>query len=127
MMDFIKYGTLSRTRLWFARLLRVCFILCLLCACTREYPPFGSPNQGNGHRGESGPFRPDYLPSGQDSAQISSKSLYLCGVRYPDGYDWVKDEQKGSVPAKATVFQFCAYPLNRISGVLPSQVPVTGV
>lgn len=107
MMDFIKYGTLSRTRLWFARLLRLCFvrllqgcfILCLLCTCTREYPPFGSPNQGNGHRGESGPFRPDYLPSGQDSAQISSKSLYLCGVRYPDGYDWVKDEQKGSVPA----------------------------
>lgn len=74
--------------------------LFFLCACEPVIPLDKRMNMGNGHRKESGVLGPNYLPAVENGEGAGdSLHLYLCGVRYPDDYDWVKDEQKGSIEA----------------------------
>ena len=79
--------------------LRVCPVAFLpaLSSCTDESLAYQGPNRGNGHRGESGVFDPSMFGTIKPKDAGEGDHIYLCGVRYPDGYDWHKDAQKGSV------------------------------
>ncbi|MBQ9597741.1 MAG: hypothetical protein IJR34_05780 [Bacteroidales bacterium] len=71
--------------------------LSLLSSCTADPLNYQGPNRGNGHRGESGVYDPSRYGTIKPRGDADGDHLYLCGVRYPDGYDWQKDPQKGSV------------------------------
>ena len=71
--------------------------LLALASCTAEPLTYHGPNKGNGHRGESGVFNPNMYGTLKPRGDADGDHLYLCGVRYPDGYDWQKDPQKGRV------------------------------
>lgn len=100
--DFLIFlGVILYLALHRNRMKKIAFIfLFFLCACEPIIPLEKRQNMGNGHRGESGVLGENYLPPlSKDEEEKDSQHLYLCGVRYPEGYDWVKDEQKGSVEA----------------------------
>lgn len=68
-----------------------------LLACTPEPLVYRGPNRGNGHRREAGGTLPESETFLSETDADGQSHLYLSGVRYPDGYDWRKDERKGSV------------------------------
>ena len=72
-------------------------LLPALVSCTLDPLTYQGPNRGNGHRGESGVYDPSRYGTIKPRGDADGDHLYLCGVRYPDGYDWQKDPQKGSV------------------------------
>lgn len=68
-----------------------------LASCTPEPLTYRGPNTGNGHRREAGGTLPESETFLSETDADGQSHLYLSGVRYPDGYDWRKDPQKGSV------------------------------
>ncbi|MBP5539089.1 MAG: hypothetical protein J6X69_04580, partial [Bacteroidales bacterium] len=80
-----------------ARCSRLVCLALMLFSCTVEPLTYHGPNRGNGHRGESGVFSPDMYGTLKPRGDADGDHLYLCGVRYPEGNDWLKDPQKGSV------------------------------
>lgn len=86
-------------RYW-VRLLTQGAVLAVMLAsssCEPEPLAYRGPNTGNGHRGASGVFDPSIFGTIKPRDAWSGDHFYLCGLRYPDGYDWHKDPQKGSV------------------------------
>lgn len=95
MNDFCRRAC-ARLAGWSVRLFPLMF-LSLPFSCTLDPLTYQGPNRGNGHRGESGIYDPSRYGTIQPRGGADGDHLYLCGVRYPDGYDWQKDPQKGSV------------------------------
>lgn len=40
-----------------------------------------------------------------DEPDIPSSTYYVCAVSYPDGYNWINDEEKGSVEARLILYE----------------------
>lgn len=90
----------ARLACWGGRLFvlgGMAIFLSLPLSCTLDPLVYHGPNRGNGHRGESGVYDPSRYGTIKPRGDADGDHLYLCGVRYPDGYDWQKDPQKGSV------------------------------
>ena len=86
-----------RARLYSWVRVEALLLLLLPAACSLDPLTYQGPNRGNGHRGESGVYDPSRYGTIKPRGDADGDHLYLCGVRYPDGYDWQKDPQKGSV------------------------------
>lgn len=45
------------------------------------------------------------VPVPPDEPDTPSSAYYVCAVSYPDGYNWINDEEKGTVEAKLILYE----------------------